>query len=42
MLQDLEVMFKVGQDLANSRDWPEWKAGSEFGPERAKSAAQRR
>lgn len=42
MLQDLEVMFKVGQDLANSRDWPEWKSGSEFGPERAKSAAQRR
>src|SRR5690606_35326567 len=42
MLQDLEVMFKVGQGLANSRDWPEWKAGSEFGPERAKSAAQRR
>ncbi len=42
MLQDLEVMFKVGQDLANSRDWPEWKSGSEFGPERAKSAVQRR
>jgi Zn-dependent M28 family amino/carboxypeptidase len=42
MLQDLDVMFKVGQDLANSRTWPEWKSGSEFGPERAKSAAQRR
>ncbi|RSB47515.1 MULTISPECIES: M28 family metallopeptidase [Brevundimonas] len=42
MLQDLEVIFKVGQDLANSRDWPEWKPGSEFGGERAKSADQRR
>ncbi|MNI06572.1 hypothetical protein D3C73_595580 [compost metagenome] len=42
MLQDLEVLFKVGQDLANSREWPQWKPGSEFGPERAKSADQRR
>lgn len=42
MIQDLDVMFSVGQNLANNRTWPEWKAGSEFGPERAKSAAQRR
>ena len=26
----------------NSRDWPGWKDGSEFGPARAASAAQRR
>ena len=25
MLQDLEVIYKVGLDLANSRVWPEWK-----------------
>ena len=42
MLQDLEVIYKVGLDLANSRVWPEWKDGSEFGPARAVSADQRR
>ena len=42
MLQDLEVIYKVGLDLANSRVWPEWKDGSEFGPARAASADQRR
>ncbi len=42
MLQDLEVIYKVGLDLANSRIWPEWKDGSEFGPARAASADQRR
>jgi Zn-dependent M28 family amino/carboxypeptidase len=42
MLQDLEVIYKVGLDLANSRVWPEWKDGSEFGPARAVTADQRR
>lgn len=42
MLQDLAVIYKVGLDLANSRVWPEWKDGSEFGPARAASADQRR
>lgn len=41
MLQDLEVVYKVGMDLANSRTWPQWKPGSEFGPARAESADQR-
>ena len=42
MIQDLEVVYQAGQVLANSRDWPEWKAGSEFGPARAVSAGQRK
>ncbi len=40
--EDLALIFNVGRDLANSRDWPEWMPGSEFGPARAPSAAQRR
>lgn len=41
-VEDLEIFLAIGRDLANSRDWPEWKPGSEFGPARAPSAAQRR
>ncbi|HYD28738.1 M28 family metallopeptidase [Brevundimonas sp.] len=41
-IEDLEVALWIGRDLANSRDWPEWKPGSEFGPARAASAAARR
>ncbi|WGM30372.1 M28 family peptidase [Brevundimonas sp. NIBR11] len=40
-IQDLEVYWSLGHTLANSRDWPEWKEGSEFGPARAESAAER-
>ncbi len=41
-IEDLEVALWIGRDLANSRDWPGWKPGSEFGPARAASAASRR
>ncbi|WP_332657994.1 M28 family metallopeptidase [Brevundimonas sp.] len=41
-VEDLELIFNIGRDLANSRDWPEWMPGSEFGPARAPSASQRR
>jgi Zn-dependent M28 family amino/carboxypeptidase len=41
MIEDLTIFYEVGRDLANSRDWPEWKSGSEFGPVRAQTAAQR-
>ena len=41
-IEDLEVALWIGRDLANSRDWPDWKPGSEFGPARAASAAARR
>ncbi|WP_396594098.1 M28 family metallopeptidase [Brevundimonas sp. R86498] len=40
-IQDLEVYRALGASLANSRDWPEWKPGSEFGPARAASADRR-
>ncbi len=40
-IQDLQVYYGVGAALVNSRDWPEWKDGSEFGPARATSAAER-
>jgi|SRR6478672_8036818 len=41
-VEDLQLIFNIGRDLANSRDWPEWMPGSEFGPARAASASQRR
>ena len=41
-IEDLEVALWIGRDLANSRDWPGWKEGSEFGPARAASDAMRR
>jgi Zn-dependent M28 family amino/carboxypeptidase len=40
-VEDLEVVYSIGRDLANSRDWPGGKDGSEFGPVRATSAAAR-
>ncbi len=40
-IQDLGVYWTLGNALANSRDWPAWKEGSEFGPARAESAAER-
>jgi Zn-dependent M28 family amino/carboxypeptidase len=40
-IQDLEVYWSLGNTLANSRDWPRWQAGSEFGPARAASATER-
>ena len=41
-IQDLQVYWSLGQALANSRDWPQWKQGSEFGPARAATADERR
>ena len=40
-IQDLQVYWSLGQALANSRDWPQWKEGSEFGPARAATAGER-
>ena len=42
MAQDLTIAFDLGQDLANSREWPAWKAGSEFKAARDRTAAQRK
>jgi Zn-dependent M28 family amino/carboxypeptidase len=40
--QDVALTYEAGRALANSRDWPDWKPGSEFKAIRAKSAAERR
>jgi Zn-dependent M28 family amino/carboxypeptidase len=29
-IQDLELMYILGHDLADSNRWPEWKPGAEF------------
>ncbi|CAN5388363.1 M28 family metallopeptidase [soil metagenome] len=40
-IEDLAVYYSVGRALADSRDWPQWRPGSEFGPARAATADQR-
>jgi hypothetical protein len=42
MAQELAIVYDLGRDLANSREWPEWKAGSEFKAARDKTAAARK
>lgn len=39
--QDIGLMRDIGADLANSRRWPEWKAGSEFKAIRDATSADR-
>lgn len=41
-LENLELLRRLGADLADSERWPEWKAGSEFAATRAASAEARR
>ena len=41
-LQDIEVVYAIGRRLAYSREWPQWKAGSEFKAIREKTAADRK
>lgn len=40
-VEDIDLAYRLGRDLANSRDWPQWKDGSEFRPVRDQSAATR-
>ena len=40
-VENLELLRRLGSDLANSERWPHWKPGSEFGATRAESAAAR-
>jgi len=42
MANDLTIAFDLGQQLANSREWPQWKPGSEFKAARDKTAALRK
>ncbi len=39
--QDVDLLYEVGRKLANSDRWPTWNPGSEFGPVRAKTKAER-
>ncbi|MFB7879563.1 M28 family metallopeptidase [Brevundimonas diminuta] len=38
---DVQLLYEVGRDLANSRDWPAWKPGDEFEGARNASASAR-
>jgi Zn-dependent M28 family amino/carboxypeptidase len=42
MARDLQLLYMVGSDLANSRQWPNWSQDSEFRGARDKTAAQRK
>ncbi|MGR4866670.1 M28 family metallopeptidase [Caulobacter sp. LARHSG274] len=39
--QDIGLFYEVGADLANSRAWPQWQAGSEFKALRDQTKAER-
>jgi len=39
---DGTLLFELGEKLANSRIWPEWKPGAEFKAERDKTKAERK
>ncbi len=41
-LQDVELLYAIGEKLANNHDWPQWKAGSEFKAFRDKTAGERK
>ncbi|MFM6989173.1 MAG: M28 family metallopeptidase [Arenimonas sp.] len=41
MTRDLQVMYTLGRGLADSADWPNWSADSEFRAARDASAAER-
>jgi Zn-dependent M28 family amino/carboxypeptidase len=41
MQRDLEILYALGHDLAESRSWPNWGKASEFRAARDKSAAER-
>ena len=42
MVHDLPILYKLGNDLANSSRWPTWAPGSEFLGIREESSAQRK
>lgn len=41
-LRDIELVYAIGERLADSHAWPEWKEGSEFKAIRDKSSAERK
>ena len=41
-VQDLDLLYTLGRELATSRSWPRWLDGSEFKARRDATASQRR
>jgi len=41
-LQDVELLYTIGERLANIHEWPQWKAGSEFKAARDQTAGERK
>jgi Zn-dependent M28 family amino/carboxypeptidase len=39
--EDTALVWRIARDVANSAAWPQWRAGGEFEPARAASAAKR-
>jgi Zn-dependent M28 family amino/carboxypeptidase len=42
MVQEVSVFYDLGRQLANSREWPQWKAGAEFKAARDKTRSMRK
>ncbi|RAK59921.1 peptidase M20 [Phenylobacterium hankyongense] len=42
MVQEVGLFYDLGRKLADSREWPQWKEGSEFKAARDETAAQRK
>jgi hypothetical protein len=42
MAHDLEMLYQLGDELANSDAWPAWSKDSEFRAQRQKTADQRK
>ncbi len=40
-VQEADLFYAIGLRLANGRNWPAWKAGSEFDKVRQESVARR-
>ena len=38
-VQDVQLLFEVGYEVANGNRFPEWKPGSEFGAKRSSDQA---
>ena len=41
MARDLGILYSLGRDLAESKEWPNWSSDSEFRTIRDQSAAKR-
>ena len=41
-VQDLDLLYTLGERLANSREWPQWSADSEFRAARDQTASARK